>query len=411
MTRTPEGATAPTTDLETRISEHGRELLDALGDVIGSLPAGLGGPQGLARSLNLDKVLVSRLLKATRSRDPVAMAYHVPGPEPVRRFLRAARRKEVDPALISRAESAVEDFKVFVREEIGDRSALDAVISAWLPEAREEFESRRKQSAFRAISQLKGTSADVNLGTVLLHPSSDGANIDVVWVVGLLGLRCLRPGARTKLTTRRVAPHARDRRPLTLSGESVESLESLRIDEFCGAPPAPVEVRSVEESVHYIFTADGVGARAASDLLMAEVNLAEMPRTIPPGSRRKGYVFAEVATPSKLLNFDVLVHEEVYPGSSPELFIYDTALEGYADVNDPVRDLDRMELTESVQLLGKGTRELRIPEFPKNVELVRHVYSQMGWDEGEFRNYRCRIEHPLYGSQVVVAFDPPVSGG
>ncbi|MFT5285787.1 MAG: hypothetical protein ACI8TQ_001955 [Planctomycetota bacterium] len=396
--------------LEDRIIRVSEELLMALIEVLESVPGGLGGPQELARSLNLDKVLTSRLLKATRTRDPMAMAYHLPGPEPVRRFLRAARRKSVDAALITRAESAVEAFHSFIREEVGDRSALDALISAWLPEAREEFESRRKQSAYRAMSQLRGTSADMTLGTVLLHPSQDGESIDVVWAVGLLGLRRVRLGARAKLTTRRLGPNASTRKPMTLSGESVESLknlDALRLDEFCNKEPAPVEVRCVDDSVHYLLAADGVGTRFVSDFLMAEVNLSEMPHGVPAQSERKGYVFAEVSIPTKALVFDVLVHNDVFPGSNPELYIYDTALEGYADVNDRTRDLDRMELAESVNALGHGSMELRIPEFPKYVELLRHIYSEMRWDESEFRNYRCRIEYPIYGSQVALAFDPP----
>ena len=396
--------------IESRLTAVSSDLLDALIEVLGAVPGGLSGPQGLARSLSLDKVLTSRVLKATRGQDPIAMAYHIPGPEPVRRFLRAARRKGVEATQIARADRAVDAFHVFVREEVGDRSALDALLSGWLPEAREEFESRRKQTAYRAISQLKGLSADTSVGTVFLHPSTDGENIDVVWVVGLLGLRRLRAGARAKLTTRRLANGAFSRKPMTLSGKSVESLvnlEALRLDRFCTAPPAPLEVSRTGDSLHYLLAGEGVGSKAVSDLLMAEVNLSEMPHGVPAGSDRKGYVFAEVATPSKVMVFDVLVHDDVYPEGNPELFIYDTALDGYADVNDRSRDLDRMDMTESVTPLLRGSSELRIPEFPRYVELIRHVYGEMLWDEERFRSYRCRIEYPLYGSQVAVAFKPP----
>jgi hypothetical protein len=362
----------------------------------------------LARALGLDKVLTSRLLKAARHKDPVAVAYHVPGPEPLRRFFRAARRKGVEAGLTRAAERAVDRFESLVRREIGDRSSLDAMISAWLPEAREEFETRRKQSAYKALSQLKGSSVDTTLASVLLHPSKDGEHIDIVWIVGLLGLRRLRPRATVKVSTRRMSDVPAERRPVTLGGEPVEGLEGLRLDEFCDAPPASLEVRKVgEQTVHYVLAGQDFGPRSAVDVLLAEVNLGEIPRYVPVEKQRKGYVFAEVSTPTRTLLFDVLVHEDVYPDSDPSLYIYDTALEGVADINDRSRDIDRVDMAESIQSLGRGPSPFRAPDIPNYSELIRHVLGRMGWDGEAFRGYRCRIDYPLYGSQVAMAFDPP----
>lgn len=390
--------------LEERVSELGVRLRDTLSDVLGGLPEGGQGPQGLAHALGLDKVLTSRLLKAARSLDPIAVAHQVPGPDPMRRFLRAARRRGADPRLVASAEGAVDAFQALIREEIGDRSSLDAMISSWLPQARQEFELRRKQAAFKSISQLKGVSARTNLGTVLLHPSAGGDRIDVVWIVGLLGIQRWRPGARVKLATRRLASNGAARHPTTLDGESVDGIEGLRLDRFCHARPAELEVRRVGETVHYLLGGDGFGRKAVFDLLLAEVNLAEMVRV--PEEGRRGHVFAEVGTPSQALLFDVLVHEDLYPGATPELAIYDTALDGVVDVNDPAREVDRLDMAEALQHLGPGTSALRTPDVSNYLELLRHVFDSMGWPAGSFQAYRCRIDYPLYGSQVVIAFPP-----
>ena len=108
-----------------------------------------------------------------------------------------------------------------------------------------------------------------------------------------------------------------------------------------------------------------------------------------------------------MLLFDVLVHEAVYPASEPALLIYDTVLDGVADVNDRRRDADRLDLMESVGLLGRGSAKFRVGEVPNYVDLIRHVFDRMGWNDEDFRGYRCRIDYPIYGSQVVMAFDPP----
>ena len=295
---------------------------------------------------------------------------------------------------------------------MGDRSSFDALISSWLPQAREEFELRRKQAAFKALSQIKGVSVATQLATVLLHPSGpdgDGDRIDVVWLIGLLGLTRLRPGARVRLATRRQVGAGGSgnggRAPRTLAGESVEGLDGLRLDDFCHAPPAELEVRRVGDTVHYLFGGDAFGKKAVSDLLLAEVNLAEMAREPEPG--RRGYVFAEVGTPGRRLLFDVLVHRDVYPGATPSLEVYDTAFDGVVDANDPARTVDRLDLTERLDGLGDGLDGLRTVALPNYRGLLEHVFGSLGWDAAEFRAHRCEIDYPLYGSQVVAAFGPP----
>ncbi len=396
-------------DLEPRIAAIGTELRDTLLEVLEQLPA--SGPQPLATRLGLNKVLTSRLLKAVRTRDPMAMVFHCPGPAPLQRFLKAARRVGVSLPVLQPAEAAVEAFARLVRDEIGDRSALNALISAWLPDARSEFELRQKQAAFRALSQLRGAAAAMNIATVLLHPSADGKHLDVVWIFGLLSLQRLRPGVPVKFSTRRLLSATdKPRHPTTLDGTTLTDLDdvgTLRLDEFCDSPPALVDVHRSGESVHYVLGGDAYGPSSAVDLLMAEANLGEMPRYIPEGSGRKGYVFAEVGTPARSLLFDVLIHPDVYPGSTPSLLLYDTALDGVADVNDPSRDIDRMELTESIQHLGRGSSMYRLAGVPHYVAMLRHVTERMGWDADEFAGYRCCIDYPVYGSQVVMAFDPP----
>lgn len=83
----------------------------------------------------------------------------------------------------------------------------------------------------------------------------------------------------------------------------------------------------------------------------------------------RAYVFAEIATPTKLLLFDVLVHRAIYPGAIPELGTYDTAFDGVVDVNDPAREVDRLDTADRLEVTGRG------------------------------------IDYPLYGTQIAVSFD------
>jgi hypothetical protein len=407
-----------TSPIELDISSTGRALARAVSGVIDAVSvAGGSGPVELARTLGIDKVLASRALKAARNRDPMAVVFLAPGPEPLRRVVRAAARRGVESRLVGDAEQAIEQFDRLIKQHAGDRSALDAIISSWLPEARAEFELRRKQSAFKAMSQLKGAMAEVNLATVMLHPSDDGEHLDVVWITGLFGLHRLRPGAAVKFATRRLDGGDQPRKPMSLDGHAVDDLQGVRLDAYCSSPPPDLDIVRAGEVVHYTLAGDAFGPRSAVDLVFAEVNRAEMKRYVAPGSSRRGYVFAEISTPTRTLHFDVLVHNDVYRGSGaggtltasdPQLLIYDTALDGVANINDPSRDIDRLDMVESVQALGVGPSRWRSADVPNYAELVRDVSRRLRWDAELFRGYRCRIDYPIYGSQIAMAFEPTV---
>ena len=394
--------------LETEITRTGADLYRGLSRVLAAIPNAPRGPINLARSVGVDKVLASRVLKAVRSPDPMSVVYLMPGPDPIRRLLRGAARRGVDEGVIQQATDAVDRFADLIRNRIGDRSTLDTIVSAWVPEARREFELRRKQSMFKAMSQLKGAEARAIVAAALVHPSRDSSRLDIVWVNALVGVRRLRPGAGVKLATRRISPEHESRKPQTLSGEVIESFAAGMLPEFCSTPLPQLEVHQVGDATHYSLSDRGIDPRNGADLVFAEVNLSEMRRAVPRGSNRKGYLFAEVSLPAVRLQFDVFVHDDVYPGSDPRLLIYDTAIDGVADVNDPARDIDRLELQESIDSLGRSFTAARSKDLPRYPELLRLVTARMQWDPAKFRAFRCAIEYPLYGTQVVMAFDPPV---
>lgn len=395
--------------LERRIARIGESLAVRVSRLVAAVPGNPQGPVSLARAIGVDKVLASRLLRAASNRDPVAVLQMMPGPEPLRRLASAAGKKGVSAELVEELQEAVDQFDDLIRNEAGDRSALDAILSAWLPEARAEFELRRKQAAFRALSQLKGQAAATFLSSVFLHPSVDGEHIDIVWIIALLGLQRLRPGVAVKFATRRVSGENAPRQPRTLDGVPVEGFDGLRLDQFSSSPPAELQVHRVNDVVHYTLAESGFGPRSAADLVFAEANFGELPRYVPSEKKRKRHVFAEVSTPSKLLVFDALVHEDVFSGVDPTLHIYDTAFEGVADVNDPSRDIDRMDLIESIQPLGKGISKFRVTEVPWYSDLLHLVCTKLNWAGERFRAFRCRIDYPIYGSQVAMAFEtiPP----
>ncbi len=400
-------ATGEAVGLDAEINAVARRLAESIASVLDALPGAARRPQELARRLGLDKVLTSRLLKALRQHDPLACLHLLPGPEPLRRFVEAAARATSPSELHESTRRAIDAFDSLIRREAGDRATFDSMLSAWLPESRAGIELRHKQAAFRAMSHLIGKCVETHLGAVLMYPSADGEHVDSVFLQALLGLRRMRPDAVIKLAMRSI-----DVTPpvmTTLDGRPAHSIEDIRQDEFCYQPPAQIDKHKIGEATRYTLGGRGFGPRALVDFVCAYRMSGVLKRYRKPGSAavEREYTFNGVRTPARTLLYDIFVHESVYPDVPPSLSIYDTVFDGVASVNDPTRDLDRLPLTETIQPLGWGVDRCRAADVPRYVELVRHLCEQVGWDGRQFRGYRCRIDYPVYGSQVVVSFAPP----
>lgn len=397
---------------QDRIAALGSELRKALTAVVAALPADSSAMLAVRNGAGMNKVFASRLLKALRQEDPLAVMYHLPGPEPLRRFLAGAEQAEVAESRRRAASAAVESFARLLREEAGGRGGLNALIAAWLPDDEQgDFALGRKQDAFRAWSQIKGAAAETSVVTVILHPSRKAGRVDVVCFMGLLGLRRLRPGASVKLATRRLTRTDAERAPEAHAGFA-DGSDPFALHEFCAAPPAPIEPRRIGETMHYLLGGRAFGLRSSVDMLLAEVNRAELEYGRAPGSPpRLSHVFAEVSTPVRALLFDLIVHEDLFPGQQPDLFLYDTTFEGCADVNDPTRDLDRLDLPETVRALGGGLAALDAAEMPRYPDLIGRLCQRLEWAPKQLRSFRCRVDYPPYGAQVVLAFATPERPG
>lgn len=392
------------------IGAVGDSLITSLEGVLGEVKlagarGAARGPVAFARELGLDKVLLSRVLKALRMREGTSSLRAMPGPDPLRRLVSRAAAQGVSKVTIDAAMGAIDRYERLLRDTVRGRGMLDTILSAWDPASRGEFEQRRKQTAFTAISQIRGAQARMNHSTVLVMPSSEAGLLDVVWVTGYLGLYRSRPGARVKFASRRLTPGKTARHPESIDGRSLESPEALLVPAFCSKPMPRFDAISLGERVFYTLGGDEFGAVSAVDVVYAEVNRSELPR-VPQSSTRKRFFFAEPAVPSQVLQYDVLVHADLGWGL-PELMIYDTAYEGAASPNDPSRDLDKLDLAETVEQLPRsvdGSLNLRSPDVPGYADMIQSIAAKVGAELNRFVAHRTRIEYPLYGAQVTMAF-------
>lgn len=392
----------PDDPLDVRIMRTGDELMAGLTRVLKYVPGNDAGPQRLATELGVDTVLASRLLKAVRSPDSMSLIHRTPGPEPLRRVLKASAKYGVPPDVLAAAHEAVNAFEHLIDSAAGDRSSLEAILSAWVPEARREFELRRKQAAFRAISQLKGLQANVFAETAIFTPSDDGQHIDVVWIKSVTGLSRLRPAAVVKFTSKRGVESPNQRMPVTLAGERVDSVQNTVVPEFCTSPTPALTAQIVGEQTHYLL--EGVKLGDSVQVMTCEVNHSEIPRFIPTSRGRRAWASSDLAIPAQRFQFDMIVHQDIFPGEHPDLRVYDTAIRGTADRNDPARDIDQFDLLESLEHLGVGLARFASSDVPKYRQMLESVCSRLNYDASKLRGYRVASDYPLYGSQYTMSF-------
>jgi hypothetical protein len=387
--------------VEERVCAVGQDLTRAFSKVLDAIPGAPHRPQLLARRMGLNAVLTSRLLKATQQSDPIAVAHTMPGPEPLRRLLRAAEKQKIDRSLLKQASVAVDRFQQLIDAEAGDRSALDAIISGWLPDARETVELNAKQAAFRGISHLLGTANDAAHYTFVLYPTlTDSNRADEILILNTRALRRVRPGFVVNYDT------IHSQQPLyTVRGEPADGFHSLLLEQFCSTPVPQLKVIQQGHIAHCILDGQDVGLGSAVDLVHATYMASKRPISLSPGEPpRRAALAIGIDTPTKVLLFDVLVHKDIFPGQEPQLNMYRTAgVFGSQPGNR--REIDRLDLLEAIQSLGHGLAKFRSLDTPTYQDMIRFVCQQRGWNANELRGYRCRIEYPMYSSEIVMSFD------
>jgi hypothetical protein len=152
----PDGAGLKTNDKDTW--QKAAELLECLRAVIDPIPTMRGDAQRLCERLDIDKVLLSRVLAALRCECPLDGLARLPGPLPLGRLVsNAFSARMIDDTLHHCCRVAILNFSKLIKAKAKDRSGMEAALRT--PGASPSFELTRKQAAFRAISQLWGYQA------------------------------------------------------------------------------------------------------------------------------------------------------------------------------------------------------------------------------------------------------------
>jgi hypothetical protein len=399
------------------IRQSAERVNAALHKVVNQIPIPSRTPKDLARRLKIHRTLASRLLGALRMSDPLAVVTNIPGKQGLETILRAAE-SIVGSESAGEARLALDEFENIVEHGLGGREVLDVAMGAWLPEMREKQELACKQQVYRGLCGLAGASADVTVDMAIRYPSDDGERANLVMVQGLIGLRRLSPGKDIQIGTLGMIPGV-----TTPSGAVIQNLPGSSepdgppiIEEFSSSPLPPIREIRLGNYRQYLLSGEEIGNRSKVDIFTGVVvrNIAPLyrPKSSPP--RRTGAA-QMIEVPTKTLLMDFFVQEQALPLNSWQLMVHRTGQRGGVDPNDPIREMDRLECTDSIQYLGRGPERFGALEVARYPAIVRYVCDKLDLDSSQLIGHRCRVQYPLPHVQYSMGFELPTrdegSGG
>ncbi len=404
----PPGVIASASGVAGQIKSVGQEVCEALRAVVERIPGKSQSTEEFARTLEVNRSIAGRLLRAVRTDDPLAAVNQMPRAAGLRIILEAAR-PAVGPELVDRAERALRALEGVVRRELGGWDGLEAAMVGWLPDVRGRFELSNRQLVYKGMANLQGMCAELQLDTVIYYPDERGERCDIAIIEGFAKIRRLRAGVRVPVAV--VTPNPRARRPLPYTLEDVPidgtSGNCGLLEEFCSRPCPELEAIETGEVTNFVLAGDSIGVHSARDVFAASVVRGARPLYRVPGEEPwRPHLSGGVNLPAKALLLNVLLHEDVWPDGEPQLLVYDSLKRGLASPDDPTSEFDRMASTETIQSLGKGVEQFRASEVGRHVEMVQHVTERLGWDATRLRGYRVRVQYPLLNAQYCVAFAP-----
>lgn len=378
---------------------------------IGSMRSDLR-PGDLSAALRLDKTLAGRILRALRQRDPLTTAFHLPGTDGLRMLCKSAASK-IGAESVAPVWDAVARYEEMVEDDVGGHSALQTLISGWLPEARRKDEQVGKQHIFKGMSLLFGFQMDVSVMAFCVQPGSKPGRADTVTIHGVRGIRRLRDGVSLPplgyLTSRMDRATVPGEAVQTLAGEQLgRGMGPVLLTDYCSGPMPDFEATETKgDRREYVHQGNHLGSGSAISYYIAERHPNEAALYRSEASNLE-ILAAGMGSPAKVLQFDMFIRDDVWCGVEPGLSIYWTGRRGpVMDEELEARRRDRLDLHEMLARLGHGITRIHSSDVDNYAAMMRDVFAMLGWPGERFRGYRCRIQYPVVGTQIIVAFNLP----
>ncbi len=414
-------AESPLTPIEAAASElamelrsHaelvGASLRSALEEVVLAISGPTPRPSHLITLVGLDKTLAGRIIQTIRSPHALATLVRVPAPHGLGMFLRAASAAGIRPESIARAEESLESFERLLSRFPQGRAGLEAAISGWIPEAREQGERTARQSVYKAMSFLFGYQSDAALGCTVLKPNPDGTTLDVAFVSGQFGLRRLRVGEPLSIFGTRYYPKGAagtlDMNPRTLDGRSIEEASCV-LEDFCEPRVPKLDIVKTKDQRLFVLPAGEPGLNVPISMVVGHAQTKSWRRYASPDQREE-WLTMLARCPTRVLINDTFIRDDVYLGVEPVVTTHIVGMSPLpARERGPGFPLDEVHLTVDTGWITGDLRDIGTGVIPRYPELIAHAFEKMGEDLRRYRIHRLRMNYPVTGIAATRWFKLP----
>jgi hypothetical protein len=381
-----------------------RQAVRALCDAVGADPL---KPQDLSRRLKLNKNLTWKFARIMIEQDALDAAPMLPGPEGIAIYLRAFESAGVSKALLASLRVAIASFDAMVGRHFGGRADFELALDGIRAGANLE-QSRRL--AFRGAAAVFGVQAAARVTAQIIYPGAGApAAADMALVVGLVGLRRLRPIARLPVfrsTTAAVA--AAESKPL-LGGPDGSPADYL-IRDFSSFPETEVVRTETGEQLTIELANGPIGRIGEADLFFGSVRGGSYStRRAAEGDRAE--FLTRVTIPSEFLVSDIFVHRSIAGPESAETAVYGL-LSGNLPPDDAAREVVRIPIDATPTVhdalpadrFAQCVETAAVPNYPA---LLRRAFDALALDPADFRLIRVALPFPAVPSTLSVRWPLP----
>lgn len=175
---------------------------------------------------------------------------------------------------------------------------------------------------------MLGVQCEAWVSTAILSPNKAGPTmLDRLSIFGATGLRRLRPDTPTRLAIglgpRKITADFPNR---NMSGVR-KNRKLIDLNQFCTNPQAPVATIDEGERVIDVFSPPMGDKESVYDLLSGAYVPNAVPRDAGPKLTRRGNIVT-TDVPSSTLILDLVIHCDLFHGTFPEGYVYNTGFTG-----------------------------------------------------------------------------------
>lgn len=375
------------------------------GELIASFPFSARRSTGMARWLSLQVPLCHRVLAGIRAQRELSGVFAAfPGIEGLRSFLRAASRMEVAKARLEQCSAAVDELQSLVEHAGGSQrrlvASLEAIESSGPAVGRDsEDEPDLQKRLFLSSAELLGSCSRAALGVRVYTPSKSPAfpgDMDVTATVGRCGF------VRTGTSTPFVLSYATGDRPRDAQADGDAPQRSRLLKEFCSLPTprvtCDVRLGVAIEVVDPTFESTApmdifAGPFESSNVIVKESEV---------GYLNSGIIASH---PSERLISDVYLPRSMVGSLECSAGVYHHGSMGGVSGAPSRRWFDRLPLTITPMLLGRGIANSAVHGLPNHTRLTERIFEAAGVDPSGYTGFRMDVAYPLLYAQYLLSFE------